>query len=105
MVDFNIIQLVDEPTDWVNGPVIVEIRVFPDPQPINQTITHEHLNFPTAEKSISKILGVTHFSKLDASSGYWQIKVNKNSSNLLAFSATIGRFHFKWLRYSTLPAS
>ena len=40
MVDFKIIQLVNEPTDWVNEPVIVEIRVFPDPQPINQTITH-----------------------------------------------------------------
>ena len=36
-----------------------------------------------------------YFSILDASSGYWQIKVAKESSNLLAFGTVIGTLHFK----------
>ena len=40
-----------------------------------------------------------YFSKLDASSRYWQIKVDGENSNLLTFSTTIGRFCFKRLPY------
>ena len=46
-----------------------------------------------------------YFSKLDASSGYWQIKVDRESSNLLSFGKTIGRFHFKRLPYGIHSAS
>ena len=41
--------------------------------------------------------GEKYFSKLDASSSYWQIKVDRESSNLLTFDKIIGRFHFKRL--------
>ena len=41
--------------------------------------------------------GEKYFSKLDASSSYWQIKVDRESSNLLTFDKTIARFHFKRL--------
>ena len=44
--------------------------------------------------------GAKYFSKLDASSGYWQIKVDRESSNLLTFGTTIGRFRFKRLPYA-----
>ena len=43
--------------------------------------------------------GEKYFSKLDASSSYWQIKVDRESSNLLTFDKIIGRFHFKRLPY------
>ena len=49
--------------------------------------------------------GAKYFTKLDASSGYWQIKVDRKSSNLLTFGKTIGRFHFKRLRYGIHSAS
>ena len=45
------------------------------------------------------------FSKLDASSGYWQIEVDKESSSLLTFGTTIGRFRFKRLPYGIHSAS
>ena len=100
MVDLGIIEPVDEPTDWVNGLVIVEkpngkLRICLDPRPLNQAIKREHLHLPTAEKLFSQILGAKYFSKLDASSGYWQIKVDRESSNLLTFGTTIGRFQIK----------
>ena len=48
MVDLNIIEPVDELTDWVNGLVIVvekpngKIRICLDPWPLNQAIKREH---------------------------------------------------------------
>ena len=51
------------------------------------------------------MLKAKYFSKLYANSSYWQIKVDRESSNLLNFGTTIGRFRFKRLRYGihTLP--
>ena len=49
--------------------------------------------------------GAYFFSKLDASSGYWQIKVDEESSYLLAFSTSLERYHFKILPYGIFSAS
>ena len=46
-----------------------------------------------------------YFSKVDASSNYWLSKVDKESSNLLTFGTTIGRFRFKQLPYGIRSAS
>ena len=48
---------------------------------------------------------VKYFSKLEASSGCWQIKVDRESSNLLTFGIAIGRFRFKRLPCSIHWAS
>ena len=103
-VDLDIIEPVDEPTDWVNGLVIVEKpnekpQICLDPRPLNQAIKREHLHLPIAEGLFSQMSGAKYFSKLDANSGYWQIKVDRESSNLLTFGTTIGRFQFKRLPY------
>ena len=110
MVDLDIIEPVDESTDWVNGLVIVEkpnekLRICLNPRSLNQAIKREHLHLPTAEKLFSQMSGAKCFSKLDASSGYWQIKVDRESSNLLTFGTTIGRFRFKRLPYGIHSAS
>jgi len=34
--------------------------------------------------------GAKYFTKLDASNGYWQIKVDKDSSKLLTFATFMG---------------
>ena len=39
------------------------------------------------------------FSKLDASSGYWQIKVDEEISHLLAFGNPLGHYHFERLPF------
>ena len=45
------------------------------------------------------------FTKLDASSGYWQTKVDEESSKLLTFSTPFGRLRFKHLPYGIHSAS
>ena len=47
----------------------------------------------------------SYFSKLDASSGYWQIKVDEQSSNLLTFGTPSGRYGFKHIPYGIHSAS
>ena len=49
--------------------------------------------------------GACFFSNLVASSGYWQIKVDEESSHLLAFGTPLGRYHFKRLPYGIHSAS
>ena len=95
MVDLDIIESVQKPTDWVNELVLVEkpngkLRVCLDPRPLNKAIKREHLHLPTAKEIFSKVSGASYFSKLDASSGYWQIKVDEQSSNLLTFGTPSG---------------
>ena len=101
MVDLDIIEPVQ--TDWVNGLVVVEkpngkLQVFLDPRPLNKVIKREHLHLPTTEE-ISQMSGRSNFSELNASSGYWQIKVDEQSSNLLTFGTRTGSYRFKPLPY------
>ena len=110
MVDLDIIEPVQKPSDWVNGLVLVEkpngkLRVCLDPRPLNKAIKREHLHLPTAEEIFSQMSGASYFSKLDASSGYWQIKVDEQSSNLLTFGTPSGRYRFKRLPYGIHSAS
>ena len=78
MVDLDITEPIENSTDWVNGLVIVEkpngkLRICLDPRPLNNAIKREHFHLPTAEEIFSQMSGACFFSKLDASSGYWQI--------------------------------
>ena len=110
MVDLDITEPIEKPTDWINSLVIVEkpngkLRICPDPRPLNNAMKLEHLHLPTAEEIFSQISGACFFSKLDASSGYWQIKVDEESSYLLAFGTPLGRYRFKKLPYRIHSAS
>ena len=43
--------------------------------------------------------GACYFSKLDASSGYWQVKVDDERADLLTFSTPFGQYRFKRLPF------
>ena len=75
IVDLNMKEPADEPTDSVNGVVIVQkqngkLRIYLDPQPLIQAIKQEYLHIPT-------VSGAKYFLKLDVSLGSWQIKFDK----------------------------
>ena len=103
LVSLNVIEKVDHPTDWVNSIVLVEksdgsIRICLDPKDLNKAIKHGFTQLPTPEEIMSMMAGATRFSKIDAL-GYWQIALNKESSNLLAFNTPFGRYKFKRLPF------
>ena len=78
---------VKEPTAWVNSMHIVykpdKTRVCLDPRDLNQYIMREHYPMPTVEEVAAHMPGATVFSCIDASSGYWQIPLDEESSYLI----------------------
>ena len=55
MVDLDIIDLIEKPTDWVNSLVIVEksnweLNICLDPWLLDNAIKHEHLQLPIPEE-------------------------------------------------------
>lgn len=60
---------------------------------------------PRVNEILSKLGGSRVFSNLDASSGYWQIKVDDESSKLLTFNTPFGRHRFKRLRFGIHSAA
>ena len=110
MENLDVIQHVTEPSDWVNSLVAVEkpngqLRICLDPRHLNRAIERQHLQLPTAKEIIATMPGAKFFTKFDASSGYWQIKVDQESSKLLTFATPFGRYHFKLLPYGIHSAS
>ena len=110
MEKLGVISKVTEPTDWVSSLVVVHkpdgrIRVCLDPKDLNQAIKRSHLQLPTAEDIISKMNDTRYFSKLDASTGYWQIKLDEESSKLLCFNNPFGRYKFNRLPFGVSNAS
>ena len=110
MIKLHIIEPVVEPTEWVNAMVIVEkpngkLRICLDPRPLNKAIKRHRYQLPTAEEIFSEMQGAAVFSKLDASSGYWQVPVDEESSYLLTFMTPFGRYRFKRMPYGIHSAS
>jgi len=96
MVKMDVIEPVHEPTDWVSSLVIVEkpngkLRICLDPQDLNKAIKRHHYKLPSAEEVFSQMSGAKYFTKLNPSNGYWQIKVDNDSSKLLTFATLYGR--------------
>ena len=110
MKQLDVIDKIDEPSDWVSSLVIVEkpngqIRLCLDPRDLNKAIKRHHHPMPTVNEILAKLGGAKMFSKLDASSGYWQIKVDDESSKLLTFNTPFGRHRFKRLPFGTHSAA
>ncbi|KAK3741617.1 hypothetical protein QZH41_019256 [Actinostola sp. cb2023] len=90
MEQLDVIEKVTEPTEWVNSYVITEksngkLRVCLDPRDLNKAIKREHYPMKTIEEVATKLSGAKYFSTLDASAGFWHIKLDDNSSNLTTF--------------------
>ncbi len=82
-----------------------DLRICLDPRPLNKAIKRQHHRLPTAEEILSEMAGAQYFSKMDASSGYWQVKVDDESADLLTFGTPFGRYRFKRLPFGIHSAS
>ena len=83
--------------DWVNALVVVrkpneKLRVCLDPQELNRAIKREYCVLRTLEQITSKLAGAPIFSSLDATNGFYQIQLDKTSSDLCAFGTLYRRY-------------
>jgi hypothetical protein len=99
LVKSGIIVKRDEPTDWVNSLLIIEkkngsLRLCLDPLDLNKAIKREHYMIPTVEDIVSKLHGKRIFSIVDLKDGFWNIKLDDESSKLCTFNTPFGRYSF-----------
>ena len=99
----------DEPTDWVNSLVCTtksngSLRLCLDPKDLNKAIKRPHHATRTLENILPRINGAKYISILDALSGYWNIKLSRQSSYLTTFNTPHGRFRFNRLPFGLICA-
>lgn len=104
MIEDEVIEPVNHPTDWVSPMVPVvkssskdKIRITVDYRKLNMNLKRETYQIPTFEELSSRFSGATRFSKLDASSGFFQIPIDEESRDLTTFMTPFGRYKFKRL--------
>jgi hypothetical protein len=109
LVDEGIIAKVDVPTDWVNSIVCATkprggLRLCLDPRDLNHAIKRPHHVTPTLDDILPKLNGAKYFTILDARSGYWNIKLDEESSYVTTFNTPVGRFRFLRLPFGLVCA-
>ena len=97
MCSLGVIKPVSEPTPWCAPMVPVikkngKVRICVDLRRLNTAVERERYILPTLEDISPKLANDTLFSTLDASSGFWQIPLDEESSRLTTFSTPFGRF-------------
>jgi len=110
MLEVGIIEEVTEPTDWCVPMVAVvkpngKVRICVDLRKLNEAVKRERYILQTTLEDVApKLAGAKVFSKLDASSGYWQMPLHPESSRLTTFITPSGRFCFRHLPFRRTSA-
>ena len=99
MVQDGIIAKVEGPTDWVSSMVVREktdgkLRLCLDTSDLNKALKREHYPSRTTEEVNHKFVNAKLFTKLDAKNGYWNVKLDEESSFLTTFNTPFGRYRF-----------
>jgi len=71
---------VDQPTDWCAPTVVTpksngKVRVCVNLSKLNKYINRENHPLQAIDTTLGRLAGSRVFSKLDANSGFWQIKL------------------------------
>jgi hypothetical protein len=103
-----IIVKVSEPTNWVKSLVCVtkpngSLRLCLDPKDLNKAKRPHHFT-PTIVEVLSELNGAQYFSIVDAHSGYWNIKLDQESSLYTTFNTPHGRYCFLRLPFGLICA-
>lgn len=82
-----------------------KVRVCIDPADLNKALMREHYAMLTLEDIVPRLHGAKYFSTLHASSGFWQTKLNEESSYVCTMSTTYGSYRFLLMSFgiSTAP--
>lgn len=109
MIKLNVIEKVEEPTDWCAGLVVVpksngDIRMCVDYIQLNQFVKREIYPMPVTENVLGRLEKAKYFTKLDANSGFWQFELDEASQLLTTFITPFGRFKYKRLPFGIAAA-
>ena len=104
MEKLNIIEKVEEPTDWVNSMVTIvkpncNLRICIDPHDLNKAVKRDYYPMSIIKDIVTRMPNARVFTVLDASSGFWQLKLDTPSAKLCTFNTPFGCYMFKHLPF------
>jgi len=110
MLDMGVIVSVDKETDWCAPLVPVlkpngSVRLCVDYKKLNKAIKRQRFILPTPDGIYHKLKGSKIYSTLDAVSGYWQMPLDEETSELTTFITESGRYKFTRLPFGISLAS
>lgn len=103
------IRKVEEPTEWCAPIVPVmkpsgAVRICVDLTQLNQFVRRERHQLPTVEQVMGSFQEAKVFSKLEANSGFYQIKLSEECQNLATFHTPYGRYCYRRLPFGITSA-
>ena len=110
MLETGVISRMNQPTDWC-APMVVtpknngKVRVRVDLSKLNEYIKREDHPLPAVDTTVGRLAGSKVFTKLDANSGFWQIKLAWESRPLTTFITPWRRFCFNVLPFGISSGS
>ena len=104
MESLGIISLVQEPTEWCSGMVVVpkpdgQIRICVNLSKLNESVEREYYLMPAVDETLAKMCNTKIFLKLDANNGFWQIKLHPDTAKLTTFITAFGCYFFNRLLF------
>ena len=86
MEELEVIEKVEEPTDWVNSTVTIvksngKLRICIDPCDLNKAVKRDYYPMSTIDEIVTRMPNAKVFTVLDASLGFLQIKLDMPAPN------------------------
>ncbi|KAK3568444.1 hypothetical protein QTP86_007296 [Hemibagrus guttatus] len=109
MEKLDIIKKVEGPSDWCSGMVPVlkpdnTVRICVDLTKLNSAVRREKFILPSVDHTLGQLGRAKIFTKIDANSGFWQIRLAEESQPLTTFITPFGRYSFKRLPFGISSA-
>ena len=97
MEENGVIERITEPTDWCAPMVPVmkkgsRVCICVNPKKLNRAVKRKRYMRPTLK-------GSTVFTKLDTTSGFWQLPLDDETAKLTTFMTLFGRYFFRRLPF------
>lgn len=108
MVASDILAPVTEPTEWVSSMLVIvkpnKLRICLDPRDLNKAIRREHYQMPTVEEVATRLSQAKKFTVVDAKDGFWQKRLDTESSCKTTFNTPFGRYRWKRMPFGISSA-
>lgn len=88
-----------EPSEWCSNMVVIEkkcgnLRICIDPQHLNTNLLRDYYTIPTLDQLSSEIGSKKFYCVFDLKDGFYQVKLDEQSSKLCTFSSPYGLYKY-----------
>ena len=81
-----------------------KVRLCVDLSQLNKSVRRETYPLPRVDEALASLAGARYFSKMDANSGFWQVKLDALSRELTTFITPVGRYCFNRMPFGVSSA-